>query len=292
MRAALGAGRGRIVRGLLVESALLGCVGGLLGLALARAGLAVLVNAGPATLPRLNEIGLDGRALAFTLAISLLSGLLFGLMPALRYAGPRIAEVLRGGGRTSSQSRERHRARNVLVVIQVALALVLLVGSGLMIRTFQALRAVEPGFTRPDQLQTVEVSIPTVLVPEPERVGTPATRHRTASERDSGRDLGRLRERDADGPAHARLGRGPRRGHDLLADRGPSPAPLQVDLAPSLRNVWHTLVSRPGLHLDRSLRPPAPSSWSRRTWRASSGARRPARSASGSGRSMRLPGAK
>ena len=76
-------------------------------------------------------------------------------MPALRYAGPRIAEVLRGGGRTSSQSRERHRARNVLVVVQVALALVLLVGSGLMIRTFQALRAVEPGFTRPDQLQTV-----------------------------------------------------------------------------------------------------------------------------------------
>ena len=171
VRAALGAGRGRIVRGLLVESALLGCVGGLLGLALARTGLGVLVSAGPATLPRLNEIGLDGRALAFTLAISLLSGLLFGLMPALRYAGPRIAEVLRGGGRTSSQSRERHRARNVLVVIQVALALVLLVGSGLMIRTFQALRAVEPGFTRPDQLQTVEVSIPTVLVPEPDRVG-------------------------------------------------------------------------------------------------------------------------
>jgi len=171
VRAALGAGRGRIVRGLLVESALLGCVGGLLGLALARAGLGILVNAGPATLPRLNEIGLDGRALAFTLAISLLSGLLFGLMPALRYAGPRIAEVLRGGGRTSSQSRERHRARNVLVVIQVALALVLLVGSGLMVRSFQALRAVEPGFTRPDQLQTVEVSIPTVLVPEPDRVG-------------------------------------------------------------------------------------------------------------------------
>ena len=206
---------------------------------------AVLVDAGPATLPRLNEIGLDGRALAFTLAISLLSGLLFGLMPALRYAGPRIAEVLRGGGRTSSQSRERHRARNILVVIQVALALVLLVGSGLMIRTFQALRAVEPGFTRPDQLQTVEVSIPTVLVPEPDRVGR--LQHDIVQRLSAipGVTSVALRERDAHGPTHARLGRGPRRGHGLLADRGPSPAPLQVDLASSLRNVWHAPRSRP-----------------------------------------------
>jgi len=170
VRAALGAGRGRIVRGLLVESALLGVTGGVLALGLARVGLHFLVSAGPATLPRLDEISIDSGALLFTLVVSLLSGLLFGLMPALKYAGPRISTVLRGGGRTSSQSRERHRARNVLVVAQVALALVLLVSSGLMIRTFQALRAVQPGFTQPDQLQTVQISIPTSLVPEPERV--------------------------------------------------------------------------------------------------------------------------
>ena len=171
VRAALGAGRGRIVRALLAESAILGCAGGVLGLALARAGLRGLVEAGPSTLPRLNEIALDARALGFTLAISLLSGLLFGLMPALKYAVPRISEVLRGSGRTSSQSRDRHRARNLLVVVQVALALVLLVGSGLMIRTFQALRAIEPGFARPNQIQTVQISIPAFLVPEPDRVG-------------------------------------------------------------------------------------------------------------------------
>jgi putative ABC transport system permease protein len=170
VRAALGAGRGRIVRGLVVESVLLGVMGGLLGLGVARVGLHLLVSAGPATLPRLNEIAIDPRALGFTLVVSLLSGLLFGLMPALKYAGPRISMVLRGGGRTSSQSRERHRARNILVVVQVALALVLLVSSGLMIRTFQALRTVEPGFTEPDRLQTVEISIPASLVPEPERV--------------------------------------------------------------------------------------------------------------------------
>ena len=169
VRAALGAGRGRIVRTLLVESALLGIMGGVLGLGLARVGLHFLVSTGPATLPRLNEIAIDGRALAFTLVVSLLSGLLFGLVPALKYAGPRISMVLRGGGRTSTHSRERHRARNVLVVVQVALALVLLVSSGLMIRTFQALRAVEPGFTHAEQLQTVQISIPSSLVAEPER---------------------------------------------------------------------------------------------------------------------------
>jgi predicted permease len=170
VRAALGAGQGRIVRGLLIESLLLGLIGGGLGLVLAAAGLRVLVAAGPATLPRLHEISIDVRALGFTLGVSLLSGFLFGLIPALRYAAPGISLRLRDSGRTSSQSRERHRARNVLVVAQVAMALVLLVSSGLMIRTFQALRAVQPGFTRPEQLQTMRISIPTSLVPEPERV--------------------------------------------------------------------------------------------------------------------------
>jgi predicted permease len=170
VRAALGAGRGRIVRGLLSESVVLGLLGGMLGLGLAHTGLRFLVATGPATLPRLDEIALDSRALAFAFTVSLLSGLLFGLIPALKYAGPGLSLRLRGGGRTSSQSRERHRARNILVVAQVAMALVLLVGSGLMIRTFQSLRAVQPGFTRPDELQTMRISIPASLVPEQERV--------------------------------------------------------------------------------------------------------------------------
>jgi putative ABC transport system permease protein len=169
VRASLGAGRRRIVRGLLSESMVLGLVGGGFGVGLAYVGLRVLVAMGPTNLPRLAEISLDYRTLAFALVTSLVSGLLFGVIPALKYAGPRISDGLRGA-RTSSQSRERHRARNMLVVAQVALALVLLVSSGLMIRTFVALRTVEPGFTDPRSLQTVRISVPQNLIAEPERV--------------------------------------------------------------------------------------------------------------------------
>ncbi len=170
VRSALGGGWGRIIRGLLVESALLGLIGGVLGTALAYAGLRILVKIGPSNLPRLNEVSLGAPALAFTLALSLLSSLLFGLIPALKYAGPRIAETLRSAGRTASVSRQRHRARGVLVVAQVAMALVLLVSAGLMIRTFRALRTVEPGFTHPEYLQTLRITIPDSLVPEAQRV--------------------------------------------------------------------------------------------------------------------------
>ena len=88
----------------------------------------------------------------------------------VKYGGPHLATAIRHGGRTLSQSRERHRARSTLVVVQVALALVLLVGSGLMIRTFQAMRRVQPGFLRPEQLQTLTLSIPDAQVKEPEQV--------------------------------------------------------------------------------------------------------------------------
>lgn len=170
IRAALGAGWGRIARELLVESVTLGVLGGALGLALAYAAVRVLVAKGPALLPRLNEIAIDPVVLGFTFAISLVSGLLFGLIPVMKYAGPQVAAALRGGGRTMSHGRERHRARNTLVVVQVGLALVLLIGSGLMIRTFQALRRVAPGFTQPQQVQLMHVSIPEARVKEPERV--------------------------------------------------------------------------------------------------------------------------
>ena len=170
VRAALGAGWGRILRGLLVESAMLGLMGGLVGIGLAYAGVRFLVAMGPSNLPRLTEISLDARTLGFTFVLSVLSSLMFGLIPALKYAGPWSKSTLRSEGRTMSVSRERHRARNLLVVGQVAMALVLLVSAGLMIRTFEALRTVDPGFADPQHLQLLRISIPDSLVTEPERV--------------------------------------------------------------------------------------------------------------------------
>jgi predicted permease len=170
VRAALGAGWTRLVRGLLVESVLLGLLGGALGVALAYAGVRFLVATGPANLPRLNEIFIDARTLGFVLILSVLSGLLFGLIPALKYTGQRTTLALRSAGRTISVSRERHRARNLLVVGQMAMAVVLVVSAGLMIRTFQALRTVDPGFTDAQRLQLMRISIPDSLVAQPEQV--------------------------------------------------------------------------------------------------------------------------
>jgi putative ABC transport system permease protein len=126
VRTALGAGWIRIVRSLLVESVLLGLMGGVMGAGLAYAGVRLLVAIGPSNLPRLNEVAIDARTLEFTLVISVLSGLLFGLIPALKYARPHTSSALQSAGRTVSVSRERHRVRNLLVVGQVAMALVLL----------------------------------------------------------------------------------------------------------------------------------------------------------------------
>jgi predicted permease len=170
VRTALGASWGRVVRALLVESVILGLMGGVLGAAFAYGGVRLLLAIGPANLPRLSEISLDARTLGFTVLLALLSGLLLGLIPALKYAGPQASFALRSGGRAASASRERHRARSILVVSQVAMALVLLVSAVLMIRTFQALRTVDPGFTDARHLQVMRISIPGALVPEPEQV--------------------------------------------------------------------------------------------------------------------------
>jgi predicted permease len=170
LRAALGAGAGRIVRSLLVDSVILGLMGGALGVGVAYAGLRLLVAIGPANLPRLSEISMDARTFAFTLVLSVFSGLLLGLVPAWKYAGPRILAALQSAGRTASLSRGRHRARNILVVAQVAIALVLLVSAGLMIRTAQALRTVDPGFTDAEHLQTVRIAIPPSLIAQPDLV--------------------------------------------------------------------------------------------------------------------------
>jgi predicted permease len=159
VRAALGAGRGRIARELLLESVLLGLIGGVLGIAVAAAGLRLLVSIGPANLPRLNEISLDAGSLLFTLVLSVVSGLFFGSIPAWKYSR-RQATVSLSASRTVSASRERHRSRNILVIVQVAMALVLLVCAGLMIRTFQQLRRVDPGFMDAAGVQTLRIAIP------------------------------------------------------------------------------------------------------------------------------------
>jgi predicted permease len=160
VKAALGADSGRIVRELLMESLTLALFGGVLGLGLAYAGVRLLVFLEPGNLPRLQDIRIDLPVLLFAVGLSLASGLLFGLVPALKQAGAQLSTTLRAGGRTASASKERERARNVLVVAQVALALVLLVGSGLMIRTFQAITDVHPGFVRPGDVQTLRLSVP------------------------------------------------------------------------------------------------------------------------------------
>jgi len=168
VRVALGASWGRIARELLFESVTLGLVGGVIGLGIAYGLLRLLVFLAPANLPRLEEIALDPGALLFTLVTSVLAGLLLGLIPVVKYAAPHVATGLRSSSRSSSASRERHRARNGLVVVQVALALVLLVGSGLMVRSFRALRDVQPGFTGPAEVLTLRISIPEAQVKDEE----------------------------------------------------------------------------------------------------------------------------
>jgi predicted permease len=164
VRSALGAGRWRIARELLLESVTLGLLGGAAGVAVASAGLRLLTAIGPGELPRLSEISLDGRSVAFTLILSVFSGLFLGAIPVLRYAPSRQRLTLLGATRTASVSRERRRGRNLLVVAQVAMALVLLIGSVLMIRTFLAMRHVDPGFADPASLQVMRLSIPETLV--------------------------------------------------------------------------------------------------------------------------------
>jgi predicted permease len=169
IRAALGAGRGRIARELLFESVLLGLIGGALGMVVAAAGLRLLVSIGPANLPRLNEISLDALSLLLAFVLSLVSGLFFGSIPAWKYSRRRNIVSL-GSARTASASRESHRSRNMLVVAQVAMALVLLICAVLMLRTFQQLRMVNPGFADAPSLQTLHIAIPDSSIADPRMV--------------------------------------------------------------------------------------------------------------------------
>jgi putative ABC transport system permease protein len=148
----------------------IGIMGSGLGLLLAWGALRLLRSINPQGLPRLQDIGIDLAVLAFTVMVSLFCSLLFGSIPALRYASARMGTGLREGGRTLSEGRERHRTRNTLVVIQVGLAFVLLICSGLMIRTFRALTHVDPGFDSQAGIQTFRLTISEVEVPKAENV--------------------------------------------------------------------------------------------------------------------------
>jgi putative ABC transport system permease protein len=159
VRTALGATRGTVARLFLGESLALALIGGVCGLALAAAGVRVLVSLRPEGIPRLEEIGVDGSVLAFTLLLAVLAGLLCGGLAIFRYGAPELLGTLKEGGRGGTAGRGRHFARNVLVVVQMALALVLLVGSGLMVKSFWRLRGVDPGLD-PKGVLTVQLNLP------------------------------------------------------------------------------------------------------------------------------------
>jgi putative ABC transport system permease protein len=169
VRGALGASRGRIAAGLLSESLMLGLAGGALGILFAQAGVGLLRKMAPAALPRVDDIGIDAVVLLVTLIISVVTALMFGLLPTLRL-GTLNFSVLKEAGRSASDAPGRHRTRNTLVVAQVALALVLLIVSGLMARTFVAMRQVQPGFVRPAEVQTFGIALPGALIRDRQQV--------------------------------------------------------------------------------------------------------------------------
>ncbi|HMF55793.1 MAG TPA: ABC transporter permease, partial [Pyrinomonadaceae bacterium] len=166
IRTALGASRKRILRQLLTESLLLSLTGGILGLLVAMWGVDLLVAASPLDIPRLNEVGLDGRVLLFTAAVSLVTGIFFGLVPALQASKVDFNESLKEGGRGSTEGGSRSRVRALLVVAEMALSLVLLIGAGLMIKSFVLLRSVNPGFDARNVL-TTSLSVTRVKYPQP-----------------------------------------------------------------------------------------------------------------------------
>jgi putative ABC transport system permease protein len=167
IRVALGAGRQRLMRQFLTESVLLSVIGGAVGLVLAYEALQGLIAWLPADLPRVSEIHVDAGVLAFGLALSVLSGVIFGLTPAWHGTESRLAEALEGA-RGAGEERSSHRARNAFVVAEMALAIVLLIGAGLLIRSFARLQQVNVGFN-PAQLLTAQIGLPRAQYAKPEQ---------------------------------------------------------------------------------------------------------------------------
>jgi putative ABC transport system permease protein len=169
VRTALGAERGRLMRQLLTESVILGALGGTAGIFLAFWGTRALVAARPRGIPRLDEVGIDLTVVAFTALIAIGTGLVFGLVPAAQVARTNLAQSLREGGRSALGTRSANRFRRSLVALETALAVMLLVGAGLLIRSFLSLTAVDPGF-RTERIATFSVSLPQSAYPGGEPV--------------------------------------------------------------------------------------------------------------------------
>ncbi|HVE77723.1 MAG TPA: ABC transporter permease [Gemmatimonadaceae bacterium] len=167
IRTALGAGRGRLVRQMLTESVLLAGAGAALGLLLAFWGTRALLAFSPPNIPRLDAVGVDGRVVAFTLAVAVLTALIFGLAPALQASGTDVHDTLKEGGRGASAGVRRQRVRRTLVVAEVALAMVLVVGAGLLIKSFARLMGIDAG-VRKENVLTMELSLPGAKYPQPQ----------------------------------------------------------------------------------------------------------------------------
>jgi putative ABC transport system permease protein len=165
IRTALGASRPRVVRQLLTESVLLAFIGGALGLLIAHWGVKLLIAVSPGSIPRVAEIGIDGRVLVVTLVLSVLTGVIFGLAPALQVSKPDLNVSLKEGGRSSTQGGGRRSLHSLLVVFEIALALVLLIGAGLMMRSFLRLQEVNPGFD-PKNALTMQIALPKFKYPD------------------------------------------------------------------------------------------------------------------------------
>ncbi|HEX5735800.1 MAG TPA: ABC transporter permease [Blastocatellia bacterium] len=159
IRTALGAGRWRLMRQLLTESVVLATISGALGLLLTYMGLKALIALAPDNVPRLNEMSIDARVLVFTILVSMITGIIFGLVPAFQSSKPDLNETLKEGGRGSTGGVHGRRVRSILVVAEIAFALVLLTGAGLMIRSFLLLQEVKPGFN-PENLLTMRLRLP------------------------------------------------------------------------------------------------------------------------------------
>jgi putative ABC transport system permease protein len=166
VRSALGAGRVRIIRQLFTESMLLSLLGGIVGLVLAIYGVGLLLSVSPNDIPRLEEVSVDGRVLAFTLTASVLTGIVFGLAPALQASKLDLNKTLKEGSRSGTSSSTRQRMRSLLAVSEVGLAMVLLIGAGLLIKSFVRLVSVDPGFD-PQNVLTLEMALPQSSYPKP-----------------------------------------------------------------------------------------------------------------------------
>src|SRR5581483_2334062 len=159
IRSALGASRHRVIRQLLTESILLSILGGALGIVVALFGIDLLIALGPKDIPRVSEIGIDGRVLGFTILVSVITGTIFGLVPAIQISKTDLTESLKDGGRSGSGVRG-NRTRNALIASEVAVALVLMIGASLLIKSLVQLENVDPGFN-PHNVLTARISLST-----------------------------------------------------------------------------------------------------------------------------------